>query len=378
METVSRWRHCDMRELYVIPGKDGAVILSEDGKTVEVNRERDADPAGTVYLGKIDRIMKSMEAAFVDIGTGKEAFLPLRENSETFTGTELRGGMKVPVQIRREAHGSKGAFLSRDLVIPGTTMILMPMNRHIGISAKITDEKERSRLKDLGNRLTEGKYGLVMRTAAAEAEDSVLENEYATLAEKWLGLQSILVNSNAIGPVQDTESVVERYLRDYGNGGIQRIIACGKVPFDTDIPVTVCERAEIEQKVKNAVKSALQHTVTLPHGGTLVIDPCEAMTVVDVNTASDTRKSGNGFLMTNLEACAEIAAQLRLRNISGIVIIDMIDMETDDEREQVLEALRKAVRDDRVKTVVHGMTRLGLIELTRKRTDPSVYEQWNG
>ena len=367
-----------MRELYVIPGTDGSVLLTEEGKAVEVMREMSADPTGTVYLGKVDRIMKNPEAAFVDIGAGKDAFLPLKENSESFIGPELRGGMKVPVQIRREQHGSKGAFVSRDLVIPGTSMILMPMNRHIGVSAKITAEKDRKRLKDLGARLTEGKFGLVMRTAAVEAEDDALESEYAVLTEKWCMLQKKLENCSAIGPVDTAESTAERYLRDYGNGGIDHIVTSGKLTFETKVPVTVCEREYIAQKIRNTVKSALKRTVVLPHGGSLVIDPCEAMTVIDVNTASDTRGSGNGFLTTNLEACSEIAAQLRLRNISGIVIIDMIDMQTETEREQVLKALREAVLNDPAKTVIHGMTSLGLIEMTRKRTAPSVYEQWAG
>ena len=364
-----------MRELYVNPENDGAVLLTENGETVEVTRNQENDPTGTVFIGKVDRIMKSIEAAFVDIGSGKDAFLPLNENSETFSGPELRSGMKVAVQIRREAHGSKGAYVSRDLVTPGTRLILMPMNRHIGISAKITDEAVRKNLKGLGENLTEGKNGLVMRTSAANAGKQELCEEYDRLVRSWESLRTEIEHYPGTGSVNPPESVAERYLRDYGNGGIDRIVTCGDLPFETDVPVEHRSREEIAQKIRNAVRTAMKRTVRLPHGGTLVIDPCEAMTVIDVNTASDTR-SRDGFTGTNLEACTEIAKQIRLRNLSGIVIIDMIDMKTDIQREEVTETLRKAVAGDRVKTVVHGMTSLGLIEMTRKRTDPSVYEQW--
>ena len=366
-----------MRELYVIPGTDGAVMLGEDGRIVEFTRENAADSAGTVYMGKVDRIMRNPEAAFVDIGADREAFLPLNENSGSFTGPALKSGMRIPVQIRREAHGSKGAFLSRDLVIPGTLMILMPMNRHTGISAKITEESERERLRNAGLRLTEGQYGLVLRTAAAEAEESELEAEYRRLQEQWLELRNRLDGYTGTGPVNAPESAAEGYLRDYGENGIDRIVTCGELPFRTSVPVTETDRGTLERKLRGAVRTALKRKVSLPHGGNLIIDPCEAMTVIDVNTASDTRGK-NGFLETDLEACTEIAAQLRLRNISGIVIIDMIDLKTDAERERILTALNAAVLQDRVKTVIHGMTQLGLIEMTRKRTAPSVYEQWGG
>lgn len=363
-----------MRELYLIPDGDGTVLLREDGRNAELLRDAATDPAGTVYMGKTDRIMKNLEAAFVDIGTGKDAFLPLKENSETFTGPELKSGMKVPVQIRKEAHGSKGAFLSRDLTVPGTYMILMPMNRHIGISAKIADEGTRNRLKELGLRMTGGKTGLVMRTAAAEAAEAELTAEYDRLTQRWTELEKRISAFSGVGAVDEKETLTAQLIRDYGNGGIDRIVTCGEPAFRTDIPVCYAERDEILRVIRTAGKEALKRTVTLPHGGTLVIDPCEAMTVIDVNTASDSRQ-GNGFLETDLEACGEIARQIRLRNLSGIIIVDMIDLETDGERERVLEALREETRKDRVKTVVHGMTGLGLVEMTRKRTGLSVYEQ---
>ena len=195
------------------------------------------------------------------------------------------------------------------------------------------------------NWLAEGKTGLVIREAALRASEEELLREKKTLEERWRRIQAGETTDG--GPE-------EELLRDYGPSGIGRIVRDGELPAD----------------LKRQLKEAENRSIRLPHGGNIVVDRCEAMTVIDVNSASDPG-GGNrreAVLRTNLEACREIMIQVRLRNISGILILDMIDMEEETDRSLVIETLNGAFREDRIKTVIHGYTRLGLIEMTRKRS----------
>ena len=318
--------------------------VAEDGRLAEYIPIRSGDGTGRILFGRVDRIMPGLDAAFVKIGRKRDGFLPLRENSQSFTGNRLRSGDRVLVQIRREETGEKGAYLSRDLSIPGSYLILMPMNRHIGVSARISDPETRDRLSRLGRDLSGGAFGLVMREASAEADPDLLREELDSLLQKWESVQA--------GEIPD-ESPAEELLRDYQPRGITRI------ERDTPLPPDLMRQ----------LKEAKNRRIQLPHGGNIVLDRCEALTVIDVNSASD---AGEGSrretaLRTNLEACREIMIQARLRNLSGILILDLIDMEDREDQDRVEDALRDAFRADRVKTVIHGYTRLGLMEMTRKR-----------
>lgn len=362
----------------ILTGEEPVYLLKEDGKPAEIHRDDRPDRTDSIYIGKVDRIAVNLKAAFVDLGTNREAFLPLEENTQSFVGPPLRSGMKIPVQIKREAHGGKGAFLSRDLTIAGSSIILMPMNRHIGISAKIEDEDVRKSLSKIGKRFCGDHYGLVMRTSAADMTETELQTEFDQLKKRWNEIEHKIINTTSIGPVIGSNGFTEQYLRDYTTKSINRIITNEKGSHYEGINTIFEDEDSIRGQIQSALRQALKHTMKLEHGGTIVIDPCEAMTVIDVNTGSDTGNSErrNTFIQTNLEACDEIARQIRLRNLSGIILVDMIDMDTQEEREQIIQHLISAVKNDRVKTVVHGMTDLGLIEMTRKRTSPSVYEQW--
>lgn len=367
-----------MRELMILTGEAPVYLLKEDGRPAEIHRDDRPDRSDAIYIGKVDRIAGNLKAAFVDLGTEREAFLPLEENSQSFIGTPLRSGMKIPVQIKREAHGAKGAYLSRDLTIAGSGMILMPMNRHIGVSAKIEDEQIRKSLSETGKRLCGMDFGLVLRTSAADMTETELQTEFDYLKDRWKETEKKICSTSSVGPVSGSGGFAEQCLRDYTSNGINRIITNEKTLHYEGVNTVFEEEDTIREQIRSTLRQALKRTLKLEHGGTIVIDPCEAMTVIDVNTGSNT---GNGerrntFTQTNLEACNEIARQIRLRNLSGIILVDMIDMDTQEERDQIIQHLTSAVRNDRVKTVVHGMTDLGLIEMTRKRTSPSVYEQW--
>lgn len=319
--------------------------VAEDGRLTEYIPVRPEDRTGEILIGRVDRIMSGLDAAFVDIGRTRDGFLPLRENSRSFTGGPLRSGDRVAVQIRKEENGQKGVFLSRDLTIPGAYLILMPMNRHVGVSVRIQDEETRERLLRTGKQLSGEEFGLVMREAAAEAAEEELRSELEGLLAQWDDIRA-----GKLPPA----SVKDELQRDYGPRGGVQIRETDTLPTD----------------LQRQLKEAGLRKIRLPHGGNIVIDRCEAMTVIDVNSASD---SGSGnrretILRTNLEACRETMIQTRLRNLSGIIIIDFIDMDAAEDRERIRNALADAFREDRIKTVIHGYTSLGLMEMTRKRS----------
>lgn len=339
--------------------------VAEDHRLTEYIPVRKEDRTGLILVGKVNRIMSGLEAAFVDIGGARDGFLPLKENSQSFQGPPIHSGDRILVQIRREETGGKGAYLSRDLSIPGSYLILMPMNRHIGVSARIQDEETRKQLMLLGKELAflagntdhssekmgidetpHGQsFGLILRESALSAEKDVLLRELSLLLSQWESIRK--GEFSPAGP--DTELI-----RDYTPRGIDRILR--DVPLSPDL-----ERQR---------KESLSRTIRLPHGGNIVIDRCEALTVIDVNSASDSWEGSRRetTLRTNLEACREIMIQTRLRNLSGILIIDFIDMLEKEDQSKVIEALEEAFRQDRIKTVIHGYTNLGLMEMTRKRS----------
>ena len=221
---------------------------------------------------------------------------------------------------------------------------MMPMNRHIGVSARITDAETRQRLAETGRRLADGQCGIVMREASAEASEAELQEELAALREKWQRIQA--GEDIPAGPAEELQ-------RDYGPKGITKILG----------------GTELTADLRRQKQEAENRKIRLPHGGNIVIDRCEALTAIDVNSASDPGEGNRRetVIRTNMEACREIMIQTRLRNLSGILILDMIDMEDEKDRSLILEELKKVFREDRIKTVIHGYTSLGLIEMTRKR-----------
>ena len=330
------------RNLYM---SDSFCAVEENGRLVEFHPVIKEDQTGQILKGKVERIVPGLEAVFVDIGRKKAGFLPLKETSQTFQGSGIQSGDWVMVQIKKEENGDKGAFLTRDLTIAGSYLILMPMNRHIGVSARVRDEAMRQHLLGTGQKLADGKMGLVLREAAVQATEEMLSKEMKSLSEEWEQIRA--GETINIGPKEDL-------IRDY-------------TPRRID---TVQELNELPSNLIRQLKESKNRRIRLPHGGNIVIDPCEAMTVIDVNSASDT---GDGnrretILRANLEACQEIMIQVRLRDLSGILILDMIDMDNESDRSLILNALQEAFQHDRIKTVIHGYTRLGLIEMTRKRS----------
>ena len=346
------------REICLCGNPPKHIAVLEDGRLCEWIPADEQQDTGAVILGKVERIMPGLNAAFVEIGQEKAGFLPLEEKSKTWQGRRLASGDRILVQIRREAHGDKGAFLSRDISLAGEYLILMPCNRYIGVSGRITGETS-ERLREIGSGLSDGRFGLVMRTASENAELSLLREEAEALWHQWQKIEKESAAAKAPLLLLSGCQALDEAVRDYRHLGIDAV-------SETE-----------EEAVRPQISQALNRKVQLKSGANLVIDECEALTVIDVNTASFSggRAQADTIRLVNEEACGEIVRQIRLRNLSGIILIDMMDMDAEQDRDAVAASLQKELMKDRRKTVLHGFTSLGLIELTRKRSGRTLREQ---
>lgn len=368
-----------MRELYIRSTEGLDIAVVEDGRLVEyLPSDQDAS-AEAIYLGRVERIIPGMKAAFVNIGQERAGFLPLEERTARDL-PKLQTGMNILVQVRKEAHGEKGAFLSRDISLCGEYVLFSPLNRMTAVSSRIVKEKHRKALKELARDISGDEFGLIMRTASKNADESAIRAEVDELRARWECIRKAAPTAHVPSVLHQPRTTLDLVLADYHPRGIDRICVNDAGMAETlsaYAPVTVMGDNLFDvARINTQVLKALDRRVWLESGGNLVFDPCEAMTVIDVNTAKFTGKTAlsDTVLQTNLEACEEIARQVRLRNISGIIIIDMIDMVSREHHHAVLEALNKAFAADRVKTVVHGFTSLGLVEMTRKRTRQALRE----
>ena len=323
--------------------------------------------------------MPGMKAAFVNIGQEKAGFLPLEErNSRDLP--KLQTGMSVLVQVRKEAQGVKGAFLSRDISLCGEYVLFSPMNQMCAVSTRITKERHRKDLKELARDISGNAFGLIMRSASFGAPEEAIRNEVEELRTKWEEIRKASATAHLPSILHQSRTALDLVLAEYHPRGIDGIFTNDATLTQqlADIaPVTVMGDNLFDvARITTQLMKALDRRVWLESGGNLVFDPCEAMTVIDVNTAKFTGKDrlSDTVLQTNLEACQEIARQVRLRNISGIIIIDMIDMRSREHHQTVLAELNRVFANDRVKTVVHGFTSLGLVEMTRKRSRPPLRE----
>lgn len=381
-----------MKKIVIAKYEDSALAaLLEDGKPVTLSILTGAGgfQAGAVVVARVDQIKKDLSAAFVSLAPGVPAYL------QTDHVTRYKQGDLVPVQVERPASKNKHIQVSDRLSLYGKNIAVLEGKKPAGISARITEEEERERLKTLAaewmRRHTEDDVTVIIRTNAVfAAEEEVLQEADALLAS-LVELREKAPFCTQYTLLQAAESGVLRLIRDNdGPDGLE---------LQTDIPAVL---AEAEEYCKNTgsglkavlyedpqlplvklhtldyvLKDALQKKVWLRSGGYLVIEHTEALTVIDVNTGKSAGKGGTeqAFLKLNLEAAAEIAKQLRLRNISGIIIVDFIDLKESGGRDQLIKALKQEIAKDPIKTSFHGLTSLGLAELTRKKTSPPLYEQ---
>jgi ribonuclease G len=386
----------------VSPSETRMAVL-EDGRLVELSIERfnDRRQVGNIYRGKVENVLPGMQAAFIDIGMEKNAFLfvdDLRlkheegESKKSITSISdlLREGQEIVVQIIKESIGSKGARVDTDLTIPGRFLVLMPTVDYIGISRRIEDEKERERVKEIATRLKPEGMGLIVRTAAEGIGERDLEADRDFLFNLW---QKILKKTKK-GPVPSLiyhdHDLLYRLLRDLFTEEVDRLIIDDLPTYEKALELLNVLAPHLRGRVKlfsgdlfsvygveHQIEEALQRRIWLDSGAYLVFDQTEALTVVDVNTGKFTGSIclEDTVLHTNLAAAKEIARQIRLRNLAGIIIIDFIDMTDEESKKKVLESFTMELQKDKIKSNVLGFTSLGLLELTRKKTRPSLRGQ---
>ena len=364
--------------------------LFEDNRLVEVFHEDFESISGNIYLGRVERVIKTLGGAFINIGTGKKAFLKLKDitplyKKEILKGEDLKSGMKVLVQVKKDETKKKGPQVTAKISIPGRFLVYFPVSFAMGISKKINGE-ERERLKKLLRKLRDKSRGIVIRTAASGIDDEIISEEYVELKKIWENLVKTYKRSRKVKLLYTTPTVVDLILRDKVNKKLSEIIT-----NDLDVKrkteelikryrfknmVVRYEEDDIFEKydIYSKMREITRRTIHLDSGAEIIIDRTEALTAIDVNTASSIKgyDQENLILKTNIEAAKEIARQLRLRNIGGIIIIDFIKMKSDENRERVVKALKEELKKDSAKTEVFGFTNLGLLEMTRRRTSKPI------
>ena len=352
---------------------------------------------GDVYLGTVENVLPGIDAAFVNIGEGeKNGFIhvtdlgPLRLRKGAAAITELlEPRQKVLVQVMKEPTGTKGPRLTGNLSLPGRFLVLQPHGQGVTISRRINGENERNRLRALGVLIKPPGAGLLIRTEAESVSEELLIDDLEMLLRQWESIQQAAETASPPVLLNRDEDFIHRVLRDLYNPEVVRVVvdtaeAVGRVNafLGADQANLVVEHhsdhTEILEhfRVHGAIRDALKPRVDLPSGGYVIIEPTEALTVIDVNSGSFTRSANarETVLWTNCEAAIEIARQLKLRNIGGVVIIDFIDMESRRDQLQLLEHFTQAVRHDTARPQIAQLTELGLVELTRKRQGQNIYE----
>ena len=394
----------------IVREKGGRIQIGvlEDGVLVEhyVARNQEASLIGNVYLGRVQNVLPSMEAAFVDIGRGRNAVLysgevdwdAAAENGEKNQPRRielaLKPGDRVLVQVTKDPVGHKGARLTSQVSLPGRYLVYVPNGSMNGISRKLPDT-ERARLKKILKEVLPDNVGVIVRTAAEGATEEQLTLDVNRLIAQWADISTQLEKVQAPALLHSEPDLLIKIVRDVFNEDFQKMIIAGDEARDTivrylrAVAPDLLERVEAfagerdafdEFRISEQIEKALDRKVWLPSGGSLVIDRTEAMTVVDVNTGKFVGSGGNleeTVTKNNLEAAEEIVRQLRLRDIGGIIVVDFIDMVLESNRDLVLRRLVECLSRDRTKHQVAEVTSLGLVQMTRKKLGLGLLESFS-
>jgi len=375
-----------------------AIMQQAVVQELHVERSTALGLVGNVYIGKVARVLPGMQSAFVDIGCERAAFLHVADiwearNHEGIRPIErmLTEGQSLLVQVVKDPIGTKGARLSTQISVAGRLLVYLPQESHIGISQRIEDEAERAVLREkLTHLLPEGQSGgFIIRTVAESASERELSFDVDYLRKVWAGIEQKALTASPPALLYQDLNLSLRVLRDMVHDDTGRILIDSRetyrrvLGFAQDFIPNVAARVQHYlgerplfdlYSVEDEIERALARRVELKSGGYLIIDQTEALTTIDVNTGAFVggRSFDDTIFKTNLEAAQVIARQLRLRNLGGIIILDFIDMDSEEHRNAVLNELRKALSRDRVRMTVNGFTQLGLVEMTRKRTRESL------
>lgn len=360
------------------------LALLEEGRLAEYALEHDGGGlVGSIFSARVERVLPSLQAAFLDLGLSQNGFLYLEK------GSQLTEGQQLLVQVSKAPRGNKGPTCTRQLSLAGRYAVLLVGSRRLGLSKKLTDSQTRQRLSALYAPYLEAGYGLVVRTAAQTASDQVLRQEVEALIGEYQALAARSRLKGGGGLLHRELSLPLRLVRDYGQGSLERVV-CDQASLYrrlqdllADLPEGERPALELYQGreplfayagLEEEVAGLTARRVELPGGGYLVIDQTEAMTIIDVNsgTYAASPNLGETSRRINLAAAAEVARQLRLRDIGGIIIVDFIDMRQGAYKEELLAALRAALARDRMQPKLVELTALNLVELTRKQARPSL------
>lgn len=389
-----------MNEIIIDVGLyENRVAIMEDDELVEIFHERKEDNKiqGNVYKGKVVNVLPGMQAAFINIGLSKNAFLYVRDavpksllkkdkNTKDISIKDLvKQGQEILVQVVKEPYGTKGARVTTHITLPGRYLVLMPFNTYVGVSRKINNEEERERLKGIAEDIRPEGMGLILRTASRDKTEEELKQDIDYL----LNIYSKIKKEESIGScprlINKDFDLLGRTIRDMFTRKIDKVLINDKDKYDELMELANIVSPNLKSRIHyfdrkddlfsisgidTTIKKALDRKVWLKSGGYIIIDETEALTSIDVNTGKFVGSINlkDTVYKTNIEAAKEIAKQLRLRNIGGIIIIDFIDMTNKEDEANLLNIFRSELKKDRTKTTVLGITQLGLLEMTRKKS----------
>ena len=383
---------------------EARIALLEDDKLVEIHVERRGKErlVGNIYKGRVANVLPGMQAAFVDIGQERNAFLyagDILADTSDFEFEKksehpnlkpgriedmVNEGQEIMVQVLKQPGGTKGARITTHVTLPGRMLVLMPTVNHVGVSRRIDDEQERNRLKDIVEQLKPADMGVIVRTAAVGKTEDELVGEIRFLERLWQRVKGRCEIVRAPRLIHAEETLIFRTVRDMFTTDVDEFIINDRDYYNKVFAVAGILAPYMKDRVRfyssdanifddfgiqSRIDKALEKKVWMKNGAYIIIDETEALTVVDVNTGKFVGDDNlqETILAVNIEAAKEIARQLRLRDISGIIVIDFIDMEVEGNKQTVIDALEEALHKDRTKTNVLGITSLGLVEMTRKK-----------
>lgn len=386
------------------------MVLVQDSKLLEfyLERAKDRGITGNIYKGRVVRVLPGMQAAFIEIGLERTAFLHVSDIRVAFEGLDegeprenqkggpsvtriqdvIKEGQDVMVQVAKEPMGTKGARLTSYVSLPGRYLVLMPTYERIGVSRRIAEDRERRRLRDIVKSLRPRGYGFIIRTVCEGMRKGDIKADMDFLVRLWEGIEKKMSTAPSPALLCEELDLTMRSIRDYFSPGDRLILGSRdeyeKVSkFVKEFMPALSNSVELYEGPEHVfdaygvdieIEAAMANRVWLRSGGHIVIDQMEALTAIDVNTGKYVGKksSEETILKTNLEAAQEVVYQLRLRNIGGIIVIDFIDMAKAANREKVYASLRDALREDKARTNILKISELGIVEMTRKRVRESI------
>jgi ribonuclease G len=407
MKSVQAGDYSGMKQMLMhVDGEMLQTAVLENGRLVEffMERTKASSLVGNVYKGRVVNVLPGMQAAFVDVGLSKNAFLYIDELLHPHLEKQpaqkpqiqelIKPGQEILVQVMKEPLGGKGARVTTHFTLPGRWLVYMPNADYVGVSKKIGTEGERTRLRGIGEKLREQEEGIILRTAAGGESEHSLCADVAQLREIWHGIKERSIEAHAPYELHREAGLMRRAVRDTLTIDMDEIWIDDEARFEEASALLEEMTPQLRERLKpyqhkkglslfdaylvsEQVTRAFERKILLVSGGYLIWEETEALTVIDVNTGKFTGTSGleDTVFRTNMEAADEIARLLRVRDVGGIIIIDFIDMEQDEHREHVMQRLTEKCRNDQTKCTILGWTKLGLIEMTRKKARENAVRQ---